>query len=203
MIASVRGEVIAIEEDALVVDVNHLGMRVYAPLNRMNGQYCLNDEIFLHTHLIVREDQWTLFGFPSQDELIIFKHILNVSGIGGKGAMAILSFLSPEEIVGAVGQGNAKPFEKVSGIGKKTAQRIVLELKDKVTKLGIVGAESAIAEAVPTKPELDNGDAVAALCQLGYSATEAKKAVVAVVSEDPLIDSDTLLRKALMRLSKF
>ena len=203
MIASVRGEVIAIEEDALIVDVNRLGMRVFAPLNRMNGQYRLNDEIFLHTHLIVREDQWTLFGFPSQDELIIFKHILNVSGIGGKGAMAILSSLSPEEIVGAVGQGNAKPFEKVSGIGKKTAQRIVLELKDKVTKLGIVGSEAVVSETVSAKPELGNGDAVAALCQLGYSATEAKKAVVAVVSEDPLIDSDMLLRKALMRLSKF
>lgn len=203
MIASVRGEVIAVEEDALIVDVNHLGMRVFAPLNRMSGQYRLNEEIFLHTHLIVREDQWTLYGFPSQEELIIFKHILNVSGIGGKGAISVLNQLSPAEIVGAVGQGNAKPFEKVSGIGKKTAQRIVLELKDKVTKLGIVGAEVVEAPAAATKLELDNGDAVAALCQLGYSPSEAKKVVVAVVSEDPLIDSDTLLRKALMRLSKF
>ena len=117
--------------------------------------------------------------------------------------MSILNQLSPEEIVGAAAEGNAKPFEKVSGIGKKTAQRIVLELKDKVTRLGIQGVSVASEKAVPAKAEADNGDAVAALCQLGYSPSEAKKAVVAVVSEDPLIDSDTLLRKALMRLSKF
>lgn len=203
MIASVRGEVIAVEEDALVVDVNHLGMRVYAPLNRMNGLYRLNGEIFLHTHLIVREDQWSLFGFPTTDELLLFKQVLNVSGIGGKSALSILNQLSPAEIVGTVTEGNTKPFEKVSGIGKKTAQRIVLELKDKVSKLGIQGVTAAEETVVPVKAEADNGDAVAALCQLGYSATEAKKAVVAVVSEDPLIDSDTLLRKALLRLSKF
>lgn len=203
MIASVRGEIIAVEEDALIVDVNHLGLRVYAPLNRMTGQYCLHEEIFLHTHLIVREDQWTLFGFPSTDELLLFKHVLNVSGIGGKSAMSVLNQLSPEEIVGAAAEGNAKPFEKVSGIGKKTAQRIVLELKDKVSNLGIRGVAVTEEKAVPAKAEADNGDAVAALCQLGYSPSEAKKVVIAVVSEEPLIDSDTLLRKALMRLSKF
>ncbi|MBQ1251588.1 MAG: Holliday junction branch migration protein RuvA [Firmicutes bacterium] len=202
MIASVRGEVILIEEDALIVDVNHVGMRVHAPLNRMTGSYRLNEEVFLHTHLVVREDQWTLFGFLTAEEIVLFKHILSVSGIGGKSALSILNQLSPEEIVGSVQQGNAKPFEKVSGIGKKTAQRIVLELKDKVTKIGIAGV--AVAEtAAPAKPEVENGDAVAALCQLGYSASEAKKAVISVVSDDPLIDSDTLLRKALMKLSKF
>lgn len=203
MIASLNGNILAIEDDALIVDVNHLGLRVFAPLNRMNGQYRLQDEIFLYTHLVVREDQWTLYGFPSQDELSVFKHILGVSGIGGKGAMAVLNSLSPEEIVGAVEQGEGKVFEKVPGIGKKTAQRIVLELKDKVTKLGIIGSRSLETKKEPAATEGENNDAVAALCQLGYSATEAKKAVVAVVSEDPLIDSDTLLRKALLRLSKF
>ena len=97
---------------------------------------------------------------------------------------------------------DVKTLSKAPGVGKKTAQRIVLELKDKVSKIGIAGVVAAESVA-PAKPELDNGDAVAALCQLGYSPSEAKKAVVAVVSEDPLIDGDTLLRKALMRLSKF
>lgn len=203
MIASIHGEVLAVEEDALIVDAHQLGLRVFAPLNRMSGRYRLNEEIFLYTHLIVREDQWTLYGFPALEELTVFKHILNVSGIGGKGAMAVLNCLSPEEIVGAVEQGAVKPFERVPGIGKKTAQRIVLELKDKVTKLGIAGSHAPEGEKEPAVTEGDNGDAVAALCQLGYSSAEAKKAVVAVVSEDPLIDSDTLLRKALLRLSKF
>ena len=83
MIASVRGEIILIEEDSLVVEVNHLGYQVYAPLQRMVGQYQLNDEIFLYTHLIVREDQWTLFGFLTSDELTLFRLLLTVSGIGG------------------------------------------------------------------------------------------------------------------------
>ena len=202
MIASVRGEIIDIEDDALVVTVNGIGLRVYAPLNRMQGAYRLNDEIFLYTHLIVREDQWTLFGFPGKEELALFKLILNISGIGGKSALMVLSQLSPGEIAGAVDAGDAKPFERVSGIGKKTAQRIVLELKDKIAKLGIAGAP-VVEKPKATAVEIDNGDAVAALCQLGYTAAEAKKAVVAVVSEDPLIDGETLLRKALLRLSKF
>lgn len=202
MIASVRGEIIDIEDDALVVTVNGIGLRVYAPLNRMQGSYRLNDEIFLYTHLIVREDQWTLFGFPGKEELALFKLILNISGIGGKSALMVLSQLSPGEIAGAVDAGDAKPFERVSGIGKKTAQRIVLELKDKIAKLGIAGAP-VVEKPKETAVEIDNGDAVAALCQLGYTAAEAKKAVVAVVSEDPLIDGETLLRKALLRLSKF
>ncbi len=202
MIASVRGEIIDIEDDALVVTVNGIGLRVYAPLNRMQGAYRLNDEIFLYTHLIVREDQWTLFGFPGKEELALFKLILNISGIGGKSALMVLSQLSPGEIAGAVDAGDAKPFERVSGIGKKTAQRIVLELKDKIAKLGIAGAP-VVEKPKETAVEIDNGDAVAALCQLGYTAAEAKKAVVAVVSEDPLIDGETLLRKALLRLSKF
>ena len=202
MIASVRGEIIAVEEEALVVYVNGLGIRVFAPLNRMDGLYRLNEEIFLYTHFIVRDDQWNLFGFASEDELILFKQMLNVSSIGGKIALGILNLLSPGEIVSAVSSGDAKVFERVPGIGKKSAQRIVLELKDKVAKLGIAGAEiSASTKAKPAA--VDNGDAVAALVQLGYSASESKKAVVAVVSEDPLIDSDALLRKALMRLSKF
>ncbi len=202
MIASVRGEIIDIEDDALVVTVNGIGLRVYAPLNRMQGAYRLNDEIFLYTHLIVREDQWTFFGFPGKEELALFKLILNISGIGGKSALMVLSQLSPGEIAGAVDAGDAKPFERVSGIGKKTAQRIVLELKDKIAKLGIAGAP-VVEKPKETAVEIDNGDAVAALCQLGYTAAEAKKAVVAVVSEDPLIDGETLLRKALLRLSKF
>ena len=202
MIASVRGEIIAVEEEALVVSVNGLGIRVFAPLNRMDGLYRLNDEIFLYTHFIVREDQWNLFGFVSEDELTLFKQMLNVSSIGGKIALAILNLLSPGEFVAAVSGGDAKVFERVPGIGKKSAQRIVLELKDKVAKLGIAGAEMRTTSDV--KPAaVENGDAVAALVQLGYTASESKKAVVAVVSEEPLIDSDALLRKALMRLSKF
>ena len=203
MIASVRGEIISMEEDFLVVDVGGVGLQVYAPLNRMEGLCRLHEEIFLHTQLVVREELWTLFGFVSGEELALFKQILNISGIGGKSALGILNFLTPAQIAAAVLDNDAKPFERVPGIGKKSAQRIVLELKDKVAKLGISGAVASPGGSAAKDSGGDNNDAVAALCQLGYSAAEAKKAVVAVLSEDPLLDSDVLLRKALLRLSKF
>ena len=201
MIASVRGEIILIEEDSLVVEVNHLGYQVYAPLQRMVGQYQLNDEIFLYTHLIVREDQWTLFGFLTSDELTLFRLLLTVSGIGGKGALGVLNQMSPQQIVGAMATDYSRPFEKLTGIGKKTAQRIVLELKDKVAKLSISGTEVS-GEEMLTEPISDH-DAIEALCQLGYTKGEAKKAVVKILCDDPAIDNDNLLRKALTMLSKF
>ena len=201
MIASVRGEIILIEEDSLVVEVNHLGYQVYAPLQRMVGQYQLNDEIFLYTHLIVREDQWTLFGFLTSDELTLFRLLLTVSGIGGKGALGVLNQMSPQQIVGAMATEDSRPFEKVTGIGKKTAQRIVLEWKDRVAKLSISGTEVS-GEEMLTEPISDH-DAIEALCQLGYTKGEAKKAVVKILCDDPAIDNDNLLRKALTMLSKF
>ncbi len=201
MIASLQGEIIDIEEDSLTVDVKGIGFLVNCPLSRMQGQYSLNEEVFLYTHLLVREDQWTLFGFPTKDELFLFRLFLSVSGIGGKSALGILSQLSPGEIVSAMSSGDSRPFEKVSGIGKKTAQRLVLELKDKVGKLSIAGVEPEITEAVTTVAA-DN-DAVAALCQLGYSRGEAKSAVVRILADDPGIDNDLLLKKALLSLSRF
>ena len=89
-----------------------MGYQVYAPLQRMVGQYQLNDEIFLYTHLIVREDQWTLFGFLTSDELTLFRLLLTVSGIGGKGALGVLNQMSPQQIVGAMATGDSRPFEK-------------------------------------------------------------------------------------------
>jgi Holliday junction DNA helicase RuvA len=163
----------------------------------------LNEEIFLYTHLIVREDLWTLFGFPNTEELGLFKQILNISGLGGKSALGIVNRLSPAEIAGAVLNGDAKPFQTVPGIGKKTAQRIVLELKDKVEKMGIAPGAPSSRPAVKDQTPAGDNDAIAALCQLGYSAAESKKAVVTVLAEEPLLDSDALLRKALLRLSKF
>lgn len=201
MIASIRGEIIAIEEDSLIVDVGGVGYLVLCPLNMMQGQYQMGEDIFLYTHLSVREDQWTLFGFLQREELQLFRYFIGVSGIGGKSALGILNQMSVSQIAGAMVAGDSRPFEKVSGIGKKTAQRIVLELKDKITKLGIDGAEVFVPEEVGT--EMGNNDAIAALCQLGYSRNEAKKAVVKVVSDDPAIGNEAILRKALLLLSKF
>lgn len=203
MIASLRGEIIDIDEDSLVVEVGGVGYLVYCPLSMMQGQYSLNTEIFLFTHLVVREDQWTLFGFTSQEELILFRHFLGVSGIGGKSALGILNQLAPQQIAGAMSAGDSRPFERVSGIGKKTAQRLVLELKDKIGKLNIAGGDAAdLPPETYANAAMDN-DAIAALCQLGYNRSEAKQAVVKILSSEPGIDNDNLLKKALLALSRF
>lgn len=202
MIASLYGKVIDIEEDCFTVDVNGVGYRVYCPLLMMQGQYALNEEIFLHTHLIVREDQWTLYGFLAKEEIALFRHFLGVSGIGGKSALGILNQMTPGQIAGAMSAGDSRPFEKVSGIGKKTAQRLVLELKDKINKLSLA-SEGIEPAPVGSAPAGGDNDAIAALCQLGYSRNEAKTAVLKVLSDDPGIDNDGLLKKALLSLSKF
>ncbi|MEG0874068.1 MAG: Holliday junction branch migration protein RuvA [Clostridiales bacterium] len=201
MIASLRGEIIIIEDESLIVDVNGIGYLVFCPLGMMQGEYNLNQEIFLYTHLVVREDQWTLFGFLTQEQLTLFKYCLGVNGIGGKSALGIMNQLTPGQIVSAMNTADSSPFEKVSGIGKKTAQRIVLELKDKIAKLPISGTDiSEIANALPAPGD---NDAIAALCQLGYTQGEAKKAVIKILSDSPGITNDALLKKALLYLSKF
>ena len=200
MIASIKGNVIAVENEGLVVDVNNIGIRVLAPLGRMQGEYALNREIFLYTHFVVREDQWVLFGFLTEEELGVFKQIINVSGIGGKSALAVLNTLSPGEVAAAVSAGDAGPFQRVSGIGKKTAQRIVLELKDKLS--GIMPTAQGEAPVVIPDTAADN-DAVSALVSLGYTKGDAQKTVLAVLREEPLIDSEALLRKALLKIGKY
>lgn len=199
MIASLRGEVIAIEEDSLILEVGNIGYQVYAPLGRMTGQYSEGGELFLYTHLRITDDLWQLFGFPSREELVLFRHFLNVGGIGGKTALAILNQLSPAEIVQSILNGDVHPFEQVSGIGKKTAQRIVLELKDRVAQL----PQAAGVEVVAHGDRATDHDAVLALVQLGYGNSEAKKAVMQVVSEDVAAASEEVIRRALRILSKF
>ena len=202
MIASIRGEIIHIDEDSFIIDVQGVGYQVFVPVAPMTGQFRQGTEIFLYTHLIVREDAWQLFGFLTQDEVALFRHFLAVGGIGGKTALSILNQMTVEQIAASIMAGDAHPFEQVSGIGKKTAQRIVLELKDKLAK-STLGLAAQFGE-VPTgaKKAADN-DAVLALVQLGYSASEAKKAVVKVVSDDVGATTETVIRQALRLLSKF
>ncbi len=93
MIASIRGKILSADEDSLVVEANGIGHRIFCPLAMMAGQYSLYEEVFLHTHLIVRDDAWLLFGFLSPEEILLFRQLLSISGIGGKTALAVLNQL--------------------------------------------------------------------------------------------------------------
>ncbi len=194
MIAFIRGPVAAVEEDGLVVDTGSLGLLVQAPMSTLNPRPVIGEEIQLHTFLQVREDAWNLYGFANREQLKSFRLLLGVSGVGAKTALAILDKVSPAQLTAAVMAQDPLPLTAASGVGKKSAARILLALKDKFPELPGDGAELA---ALPLAGEL-NRDLLAALKQLGYTATEAR--AFAIQAEAALGSGaavEDLLREAL------
>lgn len=169
MIAFLRGILLQRAPDSVILDVNGVGYRVRIPSTTLGALGDLGTSVELYTHMHVREDDMSLFGFATQDELDLFELLLSVSGIGPKVGLGILSSAPPNEIRSAIGQGNLEVLGGIKGIGKKTAQRLVLELKGKVE----VGEE--MAEVSPLE-----GEVAATLINLGYSAAEAQRAARSV-----------------------
>lgn len=173
MIASLSGTLAATSKDSVVVQVGGVGFRVFvsqAFLDRLGGP---GQEVTLHTHLHVRENELTLYGCESEEELALFRTLLSVSGIGPKVALAILSTLAPDQLRTAIAQEDVTLLARVPGIGPKTARKLVFDLKDKV----VAGAPGA--EPRPGLTEAD-ADLIAALTSLGYSVTEAQEAIRAL-----------------------
>jgi holliday junction DNA helicase RuvA len=186
MISRLRGKAVAWDADGLVLDVNGVGYRLFATpaaVKKADGA----DEVVLETHLHVREDAMQLFGFADADERELFEQLLSVSGVGPKVALAIVSGYSPGELRRAIVREDDALFQSIPGIGKKTAQRVVLELKEKMAPLAAVEA-----------PHLGAGDghivARDALVELGYSAAEAEQRLAAV---DPDLPPAERVREAL------
>ncbi len=186
MISRLRGKAVAWDADGLVLDVNGVGYRLFATpaaVKKADGA----DEVVLETHLHVREDAMQLFGFADQDERELFEQLLSVSGVGPKVALAIVSGYSPGELRRAIVREDDALFQSIPGIGKKTAQRVVLELKEKIAPLAAVDA-----------PHLGAGDghivARDALVELGYSPAEAEQRLAAV---DPDLPPAERVREAL------
>ncbi|MGE5140881.1 MAG: Holliday junction branch migration protein RuvA [Rudaea sp.] len=178
MISHLRGKILMRGDDFVVVDVGGVGFRVRVPAStlEMVGLEGANCELF--THLQVREDDLSLFGFATQDELDLFQRVLTVSGIGPKAALNILSSAPPATVRAAIAQGNLDALTGIPGIGKKTAQRLVLELKG---KLDLGGPEAA--EISPVDQEV-----IAVLVNLGYSASEAQRAAHTVPASEKLVE---------------
>ena len=170
MIATLRGKVLAVTEQALVIDVNGVGFSVMVtPTIRLSAE--IGSDLFLHTTLLVREDALTLFGYHSIAEREFFLLLQTVSGIGPKVSHAILSSLSLNQLVSAVSSGDTKTLEQVSGLGKKGAQRIILELKEKVAHLAIVDQKTL----APNSPS--SLSVAEALAGLGFNAREIDHAL--------------------------
>lgn len=169
MISSIEGRVLARNKDNVVISLGGLGVKVFAPANLLL-QLRPGEPVFLHTHLHVREQELALYGFAEAQDLSLFEMLLNVSGIGPKSALAVLSAMSVDALRLAISQEQPGVLARVPGIGKKTAEKIVLELKDKVAATEGISAElAALSEA--------DAEVIDALTALGYSTVEAQRAV--------------------------
>lgn len=192
MIASLRGTLIHLGVDHLVIETGGVGWLVYAPRTVLGAAGAIGDQIFLYTQLIVREDAMTLYGFADTAQRALFESLIGVSGVGPKVAMSLLSSGAPDEIRVAVAQGDTARLSRVPGIGKKTAERLVLELKG---KLDLKGLPAAAPGATPAAMAL-NSDLADLLVSLGYSTAEAAAAIGALPADAPA-DLEQRLRLAL------
>lgn len=194
MIYSVTGTLVHTEPGAAVVDVGGVAFRCMTSMYTLRALPRISEKTTLYTYLNVREDALDLFGFATKGELSCFKLLTSISGVGPKVGLAILSQLSPEDVAMAAAAGDAKRFTKANGVGQKLAQRIVLELKDKVKDLsGTVGIEGVPEPGGPS-PSGNASQAVGALVTLGYSASEAAAAVGRL---DGSLPPEELIRLAL------
>lgn len=172
MIAHLHGELARVESDYVVVDVNGIGYKVHPPLAVITHLPAIGDEVKLLVSTIVKEDSITLYGFADESQQSMFELLLTVSGVGPKVALAILSSLQVETIVNAISSESFLELNRVSGVGTKTAQRIVLELREKMATL--VWAQAARKTMAPEQQVLD--DAIEGLVALGYNRNDARSA---------------------------
>lgn len=199
MIAHLSGELIRIEADYVVVDVNGVGYKVNAPLAVIAQLPPAGEEVRFLISTVVKEDSITLYGFSEEAQQSLFELLLTVSGVGPRVALNILSVMPVEQIIHAISGDNFHELNRVPGVGTKTAQRIVLELREKITNL--VWAEAARESAPAEQRFLD--DAVEGLIALGYNRNDARAAVDQVVkSAADKSDAGGVVRAALKLLSK-
>jgi Holliday junction DNA helicase RuvA len=191
MIATVRGEVLVRRPDHVVIDAHGVGYRLAVSSETLKAVPAAGSETFLHAELIAREDSLALYGFATEDERELFRMLISVSGVGPKVAMAALSGGSSRELLRAIAAGDTKRFQAVPGIGKRTAERIIVELREKVT--GALEVESAIVAA-------EEGDARSlardGLVNLGYQPLEAEQLLDGLEGDDAEALLAGALRKA-------
>ncbi|MCR5107189.1 MAG: Holliday junction branch migration protein RuvA [Lachnospiraceae bacterium] len=198
MIAYLKGSVAAIYEGQIVLETNSIGYNIFMPQSSLELIDGIGSEVKIYTYLSVREDAMLLYGFLTKDDLDFYKLLLSVNGVGPKAALSILSSFSADDLKFAILSGDSKTISsKASGIGPKTAQRIIIDLKDKVDLNEAF--ESKLSKASDADEIRDSGnrsEAVEALTALGYSSTDALRAV-REASKDGIDDVEELLKRAL------
>ncbi len=190
MLAHLSGSVLSVRETYLVLDVHGVGYKVYCA-GRLLDLARTTPSLSLHIHTVVREDALELFGFAAPEELELFQMLIGISGIGPRSALGIIGLESAERLVGAIGQGDVGYLTKVSGVGKKSAEKIVLELRDKVGSLRLESGS-------PIRTQ--DGDVLEALLALGYRADDAREALRQVPAE--VVEQGARIKEALRMLSR-
>ncbi|NTW05109.1 MAG: Holliday junction branch migration protein RuvA [Peptococcaceae bacterium] len=197
MIAFLKGSLYSISPEGVVVEVNGVGYLVQVPVSLLSGLPSLGSQIHLHTHMVVKEDGISIYGFIAMEYLNSFRLLLNVNGIGPKGALNILSVVTPGGLAAAVSEENINLLSKAPGVGKKTAQRIVLELKDKFKKGNYLETEF-----FQNTPSGLNNDALEALISLGFDSSRAALSVAkAAGALGPQASVSEVVRQALKGLA--
>ncbi|MEI8207958.1 MAG: Holliday junction branch migration protein RuvA [Methylococcales bacterium] len=180
MIGFLRGKLVHKAPPFLIMDVNGVGYEVEAPMTTFYDLPALNEEIKLHTHLVVREDAHILFGFSAEAERTLFRALIKVNGVGPKLALTILSGQSADEFYRCIQDNDSLALVRLPGVGKKTAERLIIEMRDRLPDLGVSTATNTDnAGAVTSVPAVGNPkqEAISALCSLGYKPLDASKMV--------------------------
>lgn len=196
MIEYIKGDIVEITPAMVVIDCNGLGYGINISLNTFSAiQNQPRTKLYIYE--AIREDAYILYGFASKQERELFLLLISVSGIGGNTARMILSALSPAELCGVISSGNDKLLKTVKGIGLKTAQRVILDLKDKIATSGMETVNSEMFSAANSEI---HDEAVAALTMLGFAQAPSQKVVVAILKEEPSATVEKVIKLALKRL---
>jgi Holliday junction DNA helicase RuvA len=199
VIAHLRGRILEKHPNRIVVDVNGVGYEVAVPLSTFYGLGEPGGDIALRVHTHVREDQLALYGFATTLEVELFERLIGVSGIGPKLALAVLSGIEPIDLIRAIERGDVVRLTAIPGVGKKTSERIVLELKDRLPRASV--AAIAAGESAPEAPALRD-DVLSALMNLGYHRPLAEKAVDTATKTTPDGGFERTLKQALRELAR-
>ena len=192
------GKLLLVRELTAVVSCGGVGYRCLTTLTTLASLPPVGEEVTLYTHLSVREDALTLYGFSTERELEAFRMLIGVSGVGPKSSLAILSDMPPDRLALCIASGDVKSLKALPGIGPKSAQRIILELKDKISGAGLAPEVAQAAAVAASEDTSSMGEAISALVVLGYSQTEAAKALSGL---PPELAANELIKQALKRLA--
>lgn len=206
MIGRIRGVLAEKQAPDVLIDINGLGYDVQVPMSTIYQLPAVGQDVTLHTHLVVREDAQLLYGFYTLQERRMFRSLIKVSGVGPKMALAILSGMAVEEFVRTVRVNDIAGLTRMPGVGRKTAERLIVEMKDRLEEWGddLVAPDytGSLVDAPPTERQLSQ-EAEAALVALGYKPAEATRIIAKALKADPsLSSSDELIRQALRSMAQ-